>query len=311
MNRKSKPFIELPSTKFGLSYFFIAIIYAIFFYVLPAEQWNDCNSIKSICDALYYSIITITTFGFGTTYPVGILAKTLTCSEVFLGLVFIGFYINSMSEEHADMINKESEARQKKFEQETALSLLLQHVSIVIPCIQSFLFECFELVTPIEKRKFPEDVFNHKFEWSFNDLHQLYEPSYLMTNPIDEPVVKCYFRAEHKLVDELRYLLSNSDLKFTPELRQDVLDIINECNRFAYEHSIIGVLHTTLGSGESKRMAKDLFKDTIATYKDEIQFRPSNFLNQFVALYMHLRVMIPLSQNVVKEMKKTFPNVEF
>jgi voltage-gated potassium channel Kch len=74
----------------GTIYLLLIPIFAFIYWNNP-QSWSDTlTPIKSI----YFSVVTITTLGFGDIYPVNDIARILTAIESVIGIVIIGFFLN-------------------------------------------------------------------------------------------------------------------------------------------------------------------------------------------------------------------------
>lgn len=150
------------SIKYAYIYFSLIIIFATLYHEFCPNLFKNFNKIssedgvlflKSILDffkvpytpsmkngifSLYYSVITITTLGFGDISPNSYLAIIITTIEAISGILFIGFFLNSLSQEKSEReaLKKEEEIifrvieEEKKHEKEIILkyySKLMDH----------------------------------------------------------------------------------------------------------------------------------------------------------------------------------------
>jgi len=82
--------------KAGLTIGFIAYLFLI--YLISILERGDPNSnIKSISDALWYAIVTLTTVGYGDFYPVTPLGKVVGLFVILGSLGVIGYFIGEIS----------------------------------------------------------------------------------------------------------------------------------------------------------------------------------------------------------------------
>jgi hypothetical protein len=77
--------------------FMFALVYACVYYDLGRVHFHVANMRYSFVTALYYSIVTFTTLGFGDIVPKTDLAALIVCSEVTLGYVMLGGLISIFS----------------------------------------------------------------------------------------------------------------------------------------------------------------------------------------------------------------------
>ena len=80
--------------QWGLEYIGVIIIFALIYLLIPATEWGGNESIGGFLDSLYFSVVTITSLGFGDTYPVaGSLVRILVIIEAITGILIIGFFL--------------------------------------------------------------------------------------------------------------------------------------------------------------------------------------------------------------------------
>lgn len=77
---------------------------------LYSDLGESPHNLKIFTMSMYYSVVTITTLGFGDISPNSLPSIILTLIESILGIIFIGFFLNSLSHERSQ---KEEEEREK------------------------------------------------------------------------------------------------------------------------------------------------------------------------------------------------------
>ena len=65
-----------------------AILYGAFGWVAPVSSWFDY---------IYFSIVTITTLGYGDIHPVNAMGKIVASAEVISGIVLFGLFLNLLT----------------------------------------------------------------------------------------------------------------------------------------------------------------------------------------------------------------------
>lgn len=83
---------------FFITFLFVVIVFAAIYsliYQFDGDTFSSSHSETIKCtDFLYFSIITITTLGYGDICPVGTIAKFLTSIEVFMGIIIVAGYLS-------------------------------------------------------------------------------------------------------------------------------------------------------------------------------------------------------------------------
>lgn len=291
------------SFRYGLWYLVAIFVFAVIYWLMPQSSWDNSHIISSYWDALYYSIVTITTLGFGDITPQCCFAKVTTSAEVLIGIVLIGLFLNEISVKQAEKVNHDSKKRQEEEYKESATAKILRHIPLILPKINSFLLECYEVVMPINDRQYPEDIVIFSFNWNFKDMQDLYSPTLLLTNPLSSSAIENYFRTEHDLYDELKHLNDSTDVQLYPELQNMLYTFITECSDFNFEPVILSILNQFSGEGAGRKPLSALIKDMIAHHEGEVKFQDGNLINPYVALYYHLQKLIQLSQQLAQTMK--------
>lgn len=279
---------------FGGLFFLTIVVFAAIYAIFS----STIVGVSNILDALYFSIVTITTLGFGDIVPAGTAGRVLVCVEAVAGVVFIGLFLNAISESQAHKVDENEKKRTKKERKDNARAKLRQYYIFLKSIMERYLIEAYAVTTPINKRMFPEDILHHKFQFSFNDMSDLYKASLLLYDPPYKPVIAIFFELQDKLYAELRRMVSDVDISYWPQLEAYVHSFLKECNDFGFKGSILSFAHTT----QNNEM--EFLSNLIKEHEGDLHMLPSNAINQFIALYDMLKANIELVQQMVDEMKK-------
>lgn len=103
-----------PSLVLGL-YLFVIFIFSLLYWLLNIP-FNHGDKISQLCfsDSLYFSVVTITTLGYGDISPSGEIGKLLTGSEAVSGILILGLFLNSLS--HTLAISYQEKLKEKESE---------------------------------------------------------------------------------------------------------------------------------------------------------------------------------------------------
>ncbi|MFT7009625.1 MAG: hypothetical protein ACJAXJ_004175 [Colwellia sp.] len=110
-----------------------AYVYAIIYLVLiPVFAWIYSYVALDLGDHhkegaityLYFSVVSITTLGYGDILPCSSAAQITTASEALLGLILIGLFLNALSMQHSQEIEKVEQEKKVQENKVRALSRL-------------------------------------------------------------------------------------------------------------------------------------------------------------------------------------------
>lgn len=111
---KDYSILKKPSLVLGI-YLFVIFIFALLYWILNIP-FNHGDKISQLCfsDSLYFSVVTITTLGYGDISPSGGVGKLLTGSEAVFGILILGLFLNSLS--HTLAISYQEKLKEKESE---------------------------------------------------------------------------------------------------------------------------------------------------------------------------------------------------
>lgn len=159
-----KRMLHLSPGIYGLIYFLYIPIFGGIYYYLPILIKSE-----SLVDALYFSVVTLTTLGYGDILPEATLGKTLVSVQTLLGVLTVGLFLNALAE-----LRSNSEAKRLS---ENSIGVLEIHVCLLLG----------ELMKP------------GLFSW---DRHAIHADSYEELQEFTESVYLGVLSEKHKLRDE-------------------------------------------------------------------------------------------------------------
>lgn len=111
---KDYSFIKKPSVVLGI-YLFVILLFSLLYWLLDVP-FNHGEKISQLCfsDSLYFSVVTITTLGYGDINPHEGVGKLLTGSEALSGILILGLFLNSLS--HNLAVSYQEKLKEKESE---------------------------------------------------------------------------------------------------------------------------------------------------------------------------------------------------
>lgn len=236
LSAKSRHFFHVisnvrPIIWIGL-YISLMPLFALIYWGLPEGQFRMPDGAGSGYGSwLYYSIVTITTLGFGDYTPAHGWAQTFTALEVMCGITISGFFLNAVGSMKSE-IDVESEIeKQKRMHEAEQLRRLRLSTPSILHTLNTFLSYCYALTTPLEKRKEGDMEFNQDFK--FSDLRELYHPSGLPSDPSGKPVVETFLKSAMRTSLFLDSLQNRVDLTLWPQLLEDCFAFVANTQMYA------------------------------------------------------------------------------
>lgn len=213
-------------------YLCVIPIFALIYWALPDAQFRfPAGETANYGTWLYYSIVTISTLGFGDITPMLGAAQAVTAIEVGCGLIFLGLFLNAVGAMKSE-IDVESEIeKQKAIHYDLEWEKLLKSIPMTIHSINVFLAYCYAVTTPPEKRATEETKYNPDFK--FNDLSGLFEPSGLPFDQTKLPAVERLMRSSMQTSMTLDSLQQRIDLSLWPRLLEKCFSFVANYQMFS------------------------------------------------------------------------------
>ena len=269
------------SIRYGFAFFAIIPFFAIIYYFLPADSWNmSIEDRTSFGDFLYFSIVSITTLGFGDICPITTCSRFFVALESIGGIVFIGLFLNSLSSEQAKRVSDYEKERQNEEYYEIERNKLNLQRKMFETRINRYLLSAYCLVTPIEKRKFTDTKIDVD-EITFNDMYDMFRQTLLLTQDINTSSLEMFLHVQDELFAEMSDLLKIVNVGYWTYLLIPMNNFMLYCVEFDYKDSLLGIKHMSLGG----KPASECFSEIIKNHNGDLEFKPSNAMNQFIALF--------------------------
>lgn len=124
-------------------YVLLVPVFACIYNVLPDGQFRiPDGGTTDFGSWIYYSIVTITTLGFGDYTPMGGAAQTVTAVEVMCGLIFLGFFLNAVGSMKSEIDVASEIEKQRRLHEAQQRDKLISMTPPVINILNQFIEYC-------------------------------------------------------------------------------------------------------------------------------------------------------------------------
>lgn len=118
-------------------------LFAFFYQLLPDWQFRIPDGGGTTYGSwLYYSIVTITTLGFGDYTPAHGGAQALTAIEVMCGMLTIGFFLNAVGSMKSEIDVISEKEKQRRVHEALESDKLLKNIPVLLHKMNLFLAWC-------------------------------------------------------------------------------------------------------------------------------------------------------------------------
>ncbi|MBD5204201.1 MAG: two pore domain potassium channel family protein [Bacteroidales bacterium] len=269
-------------------YIVLTPIFALIYWGLPDGQFRIPDGAGTDYGSwLYYSIVTITTLGFGDYTPAHGIAQCVTALEVMCGLIILGLFLNAVGAMKSE-IDVESELeKQRRLHAAGEKEKLIKTAPSILHNINAFLAYCYAVTTPASKRADEAGSFNPDF--GFSDMADLYNPSGLSSDYTRRPAVERLLKSASRTSLYLDSLEGRIDMSLWPELMEDCFSFVANYQLFAsadvFEHR---PGDETAADKDASSNTKKEISDRIASWQGDPN-KADSALAPYVDLYHFIK----------------------
>ncbi|HDZ31603.1 MAG TPA: two pore domain potassium channel family protein [Pseudoalteromonas sp.] len=261
---------------YALCYLSLIPIFALIFSLVDL---NVGDHSKGVVTYIYFSVVSITTLGYGDVLPNSSWAQIAAASESLLGIILIGLFLNALSIQHSQEIEQKELKKQEKENAWVAKERFISFERLLLMRIQRYQEYSIPLTVPISGDR---SEINRNFK--FNDMKDLFKTTLRLTDNNFKPAVSYYFDSLFEFTRTLEDLVKLGYASKWPEMENLCLDFCQLSKSLDFSESILNQPNTRYGNkNASEEDAKSLENHT-----GKVEFLNSNGMNQYVALYMLL-----------------------
>lgn len=302
LSRKARHFFHVvsnvrPIVWIGL-YIILIPIYALIYLALPDGQFRiPDGGATDYGSWLYYSIVTISTLGFGDYTPAHGWAQLVTALEVMCGVTILGFFLNAVGSMKSE-IDVESELEKQRLVREaTEKEKLVKSTPALIHLLNMFLSYCYAVTTPVAKRK---EHMSMNPDFSFNDMADMYHSANLPFDHSPRPAVERLMKSSAHTSLALDALQARIDMTQWPELLENCFKFVANFQMFSassdFESSAVNLLPEALRQDSSDAGSK--ISELIAGYDTTQPKEKSPMMAPFFELYYFVKENSRLAREI-------------
>ncbi len=273
-------------------YVAITPIFALIYWALPDGQFRIPDGAATDFGSwLYYSIVTITTLGFGDYTPAHGWAQGVTAIEVMCGLIFLGLFLNAVGSMKSENDVAAEVERQRKLHFTAEEDKLKKSIPSLIHTLNVFLAYCYAITTPAGKREEGDARYNSDF--SFSDLKDLFSPSGLPFDLSGQPVVKRFLQSASHLSLTLDSLHNRVDLTLWRGIEDYSFAFVANWQMFSATDPLTGKI-----SEEKQKELEDVIGKIDKGSKGIQEVKNNKYLHPVLELYYYIKENAELAQNL-------------
>ena len=241
-------------------------------------QAQDLNFVESV----YFSVVTITTLGYGDVKPEHWVTQLLTASEAVLGILLIGLFLGAIARDWSDQSLEAEKERARKDYHKNQLSRLRGHYRLMSTTIKNFKIFAAAVTQPMDKRDFKYD---ENFE--FQDMRDLYKSSLRATHTHDKPTIEIFLEYSEELQNNIRDLVKDVDLKEfeSVKIEEFCIDFIRASMALDFSNCIVNAKNINSDTTPLIEVVYTIIKDT----KGEPDPSQSVHIAPYAALYKQIK----------------------
>lgn len=277
-------------------------IFALIYHWLPDGQFRIPDGAPTDYGSwLYYSLVTITTLGFGDYTPAMGWAQAVTAIEVICGVTIIGFFLNAVGSMKSEIDVTSEIEKQKALHEAGEREKLVNSIPMLIHNINLFLAYCYAVTTPISKRS---EIHQYDGNFKFSDMADMYKPSGLSVDYGNTPAIEGLLRATSRTALCLDSIQSKIDMTLWPDLMENSFSFVADYQMFTTSDIIAEKIELKIREGKdlTPSQAEAKISKEIASYNGPLDGIDDKTLIPYVDLYNFIKKNADIAQRMEVEL---------
>ncbi len=249
-----------------LLYVALMPVFAVVYYMLPDSQFRiPDNAGTDFGSWLYYSIVTITTLGFGDYTPAHGWAQAVTAIEVMCGLIILGLFLNAVGAMKSEIEIESELEKQRKVHASQEREKVVKSTPAILHTLNQFMAMCRLLTIPSDER---EQYPSFTPDFSIDMMRKALES----TSENISSLISRFDKSAERTSLVLDSLQSRVDLTLWPELLEDCFSFVANTQVFDASDELLKLSDAELSEKfKSASTGKDRYGNRVLELYDFIK----------------------------------------
>lgn len=272
-----------------LCYLVLIPIFAYIYWLMPDTAFRvPSGGSASFGSCLYYSVVTISTLGFGDFTPAHGWAQAVTALEVMCGIMILGFFLSAVGSMRSYIDVSAEIEKQRQLHFVTEGDKLRKSSPVAVHTLNTFLSYCYAVTTPVDERTDPGQ-FDENFK--FNRMKDLYKPAGIPFDMSGRTAVAGLIQAAARTSLYLDMLQARIDLSLWPELLDDCFSFVANYQMFSSADVLSTHIAGLIPEGQelTEKQAEAHIAGRIADWNGPLETDSRSEMWPVTALYYFIR----------------------
>ncbi|WP_335956627.1 potassium channel family protein [Acinetobacter bereziniae] len=295
MNNFFKALGSIHPLKIGISYLALIIISAFLLYLCPeftlkSTTVNDPNSFSS---SIYFTLVTITTLGYGDILPGNEITRILVVILSFGGVALTGLFLNSLAHTISKITQSEDEKKFKREKLEADVGRFIDLSILLKQNFDDFKLAASSLITPWDKYSPIIDTTPlMNLEFKINDLKDLFKINTLRKFPLSKTKIEVFYSTFDILNNNLEQLLKLGYFNFNKEVLNLVVKYLSSSKLIDTRDNILNFTRLD----EERRKAIHFM---LSNAKEDVEITQiANVMDDYIVLMNQIQQAVNLILNI-------------
>ncbi len=261
-----------------LALLFLYLITIVIFGLIYSSTDDGLSKALKIHEGMYFSVVTITTLGYGEIHPIDKTFMAIVSFQAIVGVLILGFFINSLWQ---------------YFNEKSARDKSKDYVSYYS---EGFIFILEQYKISIKEISGSNKL---KSDFIFSNLKSIFKLSHISRYGYNKSKISVYYFIEDIFIKELRHLRSDIDIEIYPEIHNLISGYFTIHNKLNIGSPLLDLENKNYKIGN--RPLKEIISEEISKYQTVP--KKSDLISEVINLYNGLSWKITFIQELEKEIK--------